>query len=95
VGGGGGGGGGEGGWREISPDLPPPEANAVMARCGVFWSLPAPGEGGREGGGEGGRSPCWPEVICDESFAGMFLTEEEIRREMMEKGRGMEVVWEW
>jgi len=25
----------------------------------------------------------------------MFLTEEEIRREMMEKGRGMEVVWEW
>ena len=85
----------EGGWHEIPFDLPTPEANAVVARCGLFWSMPIPEEGGREGGREGGCPPCWPEVICDESFARMFLTEEAIRREMMEKGRGIEAIWEW
>jgi len=85
----------EGGWHDLPFDLPPPEANAVMARCGVFWSLPAPEEIRREERREGGRSTRGLEVICDDSFARMFMTEEAIRREMMEKGQGIEAIWEW
>jgi hypothetical protein len=76
---------GKGRWAENNR-LPSPEANAVMARCGIFWSLPTEEEGGREG-------PCL-EVVCDKSFAAIFLTEEELRIDMAEKGWGVDVLWE-